>query len=93
MKLVLKHNSNIKLYTDEMEYQKLLTFVQREMNLEIESISMSYVDDEGDQIVIGSDDDLGVMENLTGNKTYVKVTVEGKIQEIKESSQINNSVK
>ena len=79
MKLVLKHNSNIKLYTDEMEYQKLLTFVQREMNLEIESISMSYVDDEGDQIVIGSDDNLGVTENLTGNKTYVKVTFEGKI--------------
>ena len=34
--------------------------------------------------MIGSDDDLSVMENLTGNKSYVKVTVEGQIKEGKE---------
>ena len=42
--------------------------------------------------MIGSDDDLSVMENLTGNKSYVKVTVEGQIKEGKEETPINENI-
>ena len=42
--------------------------------------------------MIGSDDDLSVMENLTGNKSYVKVTVEGQIKEVKEETPINENI-
>ena len=56
------------------------------MNLESSTITMTYVDDSGDQIVIGSDDDLSVMENLTGNKSYVKVKAKLKALSVDEIS-------
>ena len=65
MKLVLKYNSTIKLYTEEIEYQMLLNFVQKELNLEKDTIALTFTDDEGDEIVIASNDDLSVMESLT----------------------------
>ena len=65
MKLVLKYNTTIKLYTEEIEYQMLLNFVQKELNLEKDTIALTFTDDEGDEIVIASNDDLSVMESLT----------------------------
>lgn len=77
MKLVLKHNEDIKLYTEEMTYEPLIDFVETELALERPTINLCYTDDEGDQIVIASDEDLHVMETLVGNKSYIKVQVTG----------------
>jgi hypothetical protein len=59
------------------------------MNLQLDTITLSYIDEEKDQIVIGSDDDLSVMVALNAKKPYTKVIVEGKIQDNKEVVQMN----
>jgi hypothetical protein len=59
------------------------------MNLVPETVIMTFVDEEGDEIVIASDDDLGVMEMLSGNKPYVKVAVQG-VEVTKKEEAITN---
>jgi hypothetical protein len=44
MKLVLKFNDITKLYADELDFAQIVAFIEREINLEAESITISYID-------------------------------------------------
>lgn len=45
---------------------------------------MTFLDQEGDQIALACDQDLSIMENLVGEKPYVKVTIFGERKEEKQ---------
>lgn len=77
MKLVLKYDHVTKLYTDELDYSQIVAFVQEEMGLQPESLSIAYTDPEGDEIVVASDEDLAIMATLLEGKPYVKIHVSG----------------
>lgn len=47
------------------------------MSLRRDSITMSYLDSDGDKIGIGSDEDLAVMLSLLDGKDYIKIHIEG----------------
>ena len=45
---------------------------------------MTFLDQEGDQIALACEQDLSIMENLVGEKAYVKVTVFGERKQDKQ---------
>lgn len=47
------------------------------MSLRRDSITMSYLDSDGDKIGIGSDEDLAVMLSLLDGKDYIKIHIDG----------------
>jgi hypothetical protein len=47
------------------------------MAIKAETATLSYIDDEGDNISIACDDDISIMRSLAGEKAYVKVNVSG----------------
>ena len=77
MKLVLKLKETVKLADSTLKYEELLAFIEKEHHLKNESISLSFIDDEGDNITVMSDEDLEVMIAVHDGKQYVRINVEG----------------
>lgn len=77
MKLVLKLKETVKLADSTLNYEELLAFIEKEHHLKKESISLSFIDDEGDNITVMSDEDLEVMIAVHDGKQYVRINVEG----------------
>lgn len=79
MKLVLKHNDSIKLYSLALDYDTLVHFICKEFRIRREDLELSFLDEEGDNITILSNDDIEVMTSLFEGKDYVKIQVTGEI--------------
>ena len=61
MKIIVKYNKAVKLYSGELKYEALFNFVQKEFNLADSTILLSYEDEEKDNISIVSSEDFEVM--------------------------------
>jgi hypothetical protein len=61
MKLVLKFKDEVKLFTGDLAYEKIVDFVSKEFNVSLSSLQLSFTDEENDDISILSDDDIEVM--------------------------------
>lgn len=79
MKLVLKHKDSIKLYSLEMDYDTLVHFICKEFMIRPDTLELSFLDEEEDNISILSNDDIEVMTSLFEGKDYVKVQVLGEV--------------
>lgn len=54
MKLVLKWKEEIKLFTSELNYEALVSFIGAEYGLKDDGIEITYVDQDGDNITVAS---------------------------------------
>ena len=82
MKLVLKHKDSIKLYSFELDYDTLVQFIYKEFMIKPNTLELSFLDEENDNITILSNDDIEVMTSLFEGKDYVKVQLIGDVQEV-----------
>lgn len=89
MKLVLKYSNKIKLYAEQLEFDKITAFVSQEFSLSKESIALTYFDDQGDDITVLCNQDLQIMEAVFEGSDYIKVNVGG----VQVESQINEAPK
>lgn len=81
MKLVCRYEGEVKLYAQELSYERLLEFVGREFGLEGGSLEISFTDEEGDAIAVASEDDMLILESYFADKAYVKLNVKGRKRE------------
>jgi len=44
MKLVIKYNEILKLYTEDLSYNVLIDFIEKEFNLKRSELSISFID-------------------------------------------------
>jgi hypothetical protein len=84
MKLVLKYEEDVRLYSEELTYHRLLAFVEREFPIEGQNIEITFTDEDGDSITIASEDDIAIVEDYFKEKQYVKLNVRGQKKEKKE---------
>lgn len=77
MKLVLKFKEEVKLYTSALDYEEIVNFACKEFNIAPESLHISFLDEDNDDITILSSDDIEVMQAVFEGKEYVKVNVVG----------------
>lgn len=82
MKLVLKWKEEVKLFTSELQYPLLVGFISAGFGLKEEGIEITYVDQDGDNITVASQEDLLLLAEYFSGKEYVKLSVEGKIKEV-----------
>ena len=75
MKLVLKWKEEIKLFASELHYQMLVGFISAGFGLKEEGIEITYVDQDGDNITVASQDDLLLLGEYFAGKEYVKLSV------------------
>lgn len=75
MKLVLKWKEEIKLYASELHYHALVGFISAGFGLKEEGIEITYVDQDGDNITVASQDDLLLLSEYFTGKEYVKLAV------------------
>jgi hypothetical protein len=61
MKLLLKREEEMKLFTKELTYNGLIAFIEQEFQIEPQSIEITFIDDEGDSITIASEDDIAIL--------------------------------
>ena len=92
MKLVLKYSNNVKLYTQDLSYCALIDFIEREFSLKKETINLSYIDDDNDQIGVSNEEDLNILETISESKSYVKMNIKGE-QKPKSSLKLENENK
>jgi hypothetical protein len=81
MKLVCRYEEEVKLYAQELSFERLLEFVGSEFGLEGASIEISFTDEEGDAIAIACEDDILILESYFTDKAYVKLNVKGRKRE------------
>lgn len=73
MKIAVKHNSIIKIYSGEIYFKDLLLFIKKEFQLTPSKYSLTYVDEDGDNITIASNEDMTSAYELNHDKNLLKV--------------------
>lgn len=77
MKLVLKYNDDVKLFTNSLDFDQIVSFACKEFNIRPDSLHISFLDEDNDEITILGNEDIEVMQALFDGKEYVKVNVNG----------------
>ncbi len=73
MKIVIKNNSVIKIYNGETSFKELANFIKKEFQLSPSRYSLTYVDEDGDTITIGSEEDMSSAYELNNDKNLLKL--------------------
>jgi hypothetical protein len=73
MKIVIKNNSVIKIYSGETSFKELSLFIKKEFQLSPSRYSLTYVDEDGDNITIASEEDMTSAYELNSDKNLLKV--------------------
>lgn len=73
MKIAIKHNSAIKIYSGETTFKELSLFIKKEFQLPTSKYHLTYVDEDGDNITIASDEDITSSYELNHDKNLLKV--------------------
>lgn len=68
MKLVLKRQEEIKLFTEGLAFDPLILFIQREFDVDVKTIEITFIDEDGDSITIASEDDMAIIESYFNGK-------------------------
>lgn len=84
MKLVLKYNEDIKLFSRPIDYDSIVAFVTEEYAIDPATLELSFLDEDNDNITILSNEDVEVMLAVFEGKEYVKINVQGELKEVKE---------
>lgn len=84
MKLVLKYNDDIKLFSKPIDYASIVAFVVEEYSIDPATLELSFLDEDNDNITILSNEDVEVMQAVFEGKEYVKINVQGLIKEVQE---------
>lgn len=84
MKLVLKYNEDIKLFSKPIDYDSIVAFVVEEYSIDPATLELSFLDEDNDNITLLSNEDVEVMQAVFDGKEYVKINVQGLIKEVKE---------
>ena len=58
MKIAIKSSSAIKIYNGELNYNNLCEFIKKEFTLSPSKYTLSYVDEDGDNITLASNEDI-----------------------------------
>jgi hypothetical protein len=61
MRLVLKYNDDIKLLVDTIDYDSIVDFANTEFNIRPDSLELSFLDEDNDNITLLSNEDVEVM--------------------------------
>ena len=86
MKLVLKYNEDIKLFSKPIDYDSIVAFVLQEYCIDPASLELSFLDEDNDNITLLSNEDVEVMQAVFEGKEYVKINVQGNVREVPEVS-------
>jgi hypothetical protein len=73
MKIAVKHNSTIKIFSGQSTFEDLSLFIKKEFQLSPSKYSLTYVDEDGDNITIVSDEDMASAYELNQDKNLLKV--------------------
>ena len=68
MKLVLKCKEEIKLFTSELNFETLASFISAGFGLREQGIEITYVDQDGDNITVASQEDLLLLTEYFAGK-------------------------
>lgn len=85
MKLVLKYNEDIKLFSKPIDYDGIVAFVLEEYAIDPATLELSFLDEDNDNITILSNEDVEVMQAVFEGKEYVKINVQGLLKEFREA--------
>ena len=75
MKILLKGKDNAKLYKGDLDMPSLVKFIASNLKLEPQHYTLSYRDDEGDEISIVSDADLQTAQELNQGRNFLKINL------------------
>lgn len=73
MKIAIKSNSAIKIYNGDINYNNLCKFIKKEFQLSPSKYTLTYVDEDGDQITLASNEDMTSAYELNTDKHLLKV--------------------
>jgi hypothetical protein len=73
MKIAIKNNSAIKIYSGNCSFEALSLFIEKEFQLKPASYALTYVDEDGDTITLATNEDMSSAYELNSNKTLLKV--------------------
>ena len=83
MKLVLNFKEAVSLFSDQPQYEAIATFAAQHFRIKRSTLELSFLDEDGDNISIISEDDVQVMLAVCEGKEYVKINVEGEVESTK----------
>ena len=90
MKVLLKSKDSAKLYKGDLDMNSLTHFIASSLKLEANHYTLTYKDEEGDDISIVTDADLSNVQELNQGRNFLKInlnTEELVLTEYKEEDQ------
>lgn len=76
MKIVFKSIELVKMYGEEITYDKMVAFVKNNFPL-IEDFNLTFQDDDGDAVTLANQMDVDVMKEMNEGKEIVRVDIIG----------------
>lgn len=73
MKIAIKNNSVIKVYNGDADFSALSQFIKKEFKLSPSQYTLTYVDEDGDNITLASNEDMSSAHELNNDKNLLKV--------------------
>lgn len=70
------------MFTSELNYEALVSFISTEYGLKEGGIEITYVDQDGDNITVATQEDLLLLAEYFTGKEYVKLSISGEKKEV-----------
>lgn len=74
MRIVFKGENFVKMYTGEITYDNLMNFIKSEFP-QMGNFTLSFQDDDGDAVMVSSQSDVEVMNEMYGTKEIIRIDV------------------
>ena len=75
MKIALKFSTQTKIYNGDIDYQQIVNFSNKEFNLKNGTYTLTFLDEDEDEITLCTNADLAILSDLNKDKTIVKVYI------------------
>lgn len=75
MRIAIKSNNTIKIYNGDINYNNLCDFIKKEFQLSPSKYTLTYIDEDGDNITLASNDDMASAYEINNDKHLLKVTL------------------
>ena len=75
MKIALKFGTQTKIYNGDIDYQQIVNFSNKEFNLKNGTYTLTFLDEDEDEITLCTNADLAILSDLNKDKTIVKVYI------------------
>ena len=75
MKIALKFSTQTKIYNGDIDYQQIVNFSNKVFNLKNGTYTLTFLDEDEDEITLCTNADLAILSDLNKDKTIVKVYI------------------